>query len=265
MTNENKDDVNDSGQGDDDLDLAALADSLFADEKSGNSDNDSKSENQDKEQEEEGSDDEKKSDGDSNESAADAEPKITMAEAQALFKNWQDQQASEVDNKAKLKEITDLLSSGDPESLQKVGELTRAAVQQEQLRSQYGSQAVSQYGQEILDKILPVDFVESLTDEEAEEINPEKFKTDGEFFDAVINFRAKKLSSQTEEERINQLVEERLAERQNTDRANNMRSGSMTGAAAAEGASEPGAGLRGEQELAAIWGEASKVLDGTEN
>ena len=241
MTNESVD--TDSGE----LDLSALADSLFAADETTE---EKSTEEESKEQAGEGAD--KESAEGSKETLATEEKKFTVAEIRQMVADSQ----AKNDEQARLAEIQKLLEEGDDESMAKVGKLVKVASEEAQRQEKYGSAAKEQVAEELLPMILPDTFVASLSNEEKATIDPDKFTSETEWLNAVFTLRAAKASAGRTEEEIEAIVNERIAAKENAARTEQMRKGSPSAIPGASGDTEAGFGLQGEAKLDAIWSEA---------
>lgn len=126
----------------------------------------------------------------------------------------------------KQQEVDELIRTGDPEDAIK---FIRSQLAEKELREQVGTEEVSNYVAGILPSVLSPEFVDSLTEEEAEVINPAKFDNDADYFRAAIQLREQKAKSGLfGEDEVKRRVKEELEANENERRGNRVRTPSGT-------------------------------------
>lgn len=130
------------------------------------------------------------------------------------------------ENEAHQRELDELLRNGSPEE---VGRLVQQQIKEQEAEAAIASRVSSEYIAQVLPSILTDDFVESLTPEEAQSLLPQNFKTDGEFYKAVVEMRVTKARQGLYgEDEVKRRVEEELEARKNEQRGDKVRTPSPT-------------------------------------
>lgn len=145
----------------------------------------------------------------------------------------QDVQAHQQTQQAKELEERIALALQDEDAAAKLGRELAQTYFSEQQRQTVATASVSEYTQSLFDSIFTPEFVTSLTPEEKERLDPDKFQSDQAYLDAVMDVRAdRKAAEKLSAVREEAAREARLAV-QNEQRGQQLRTSSATAVPAA--------------------------------
>lgn len=162
------------------------------------------------------------------------------------------------ENEARQKELDELLRNGSPED---VGRLVQQQIKEQEQEAAIASRVSSEYVAQVLPSILTDEFVDSLTQEEASSLLPQNFKTDGDFYKAVVEMRVVKARQGLYgEDEVKRRVDEELEAQKNSNRGNKIRTPSATNTPRTQEGGEL-QGLTGQKRKDAVWGMIDRKLN----
>jgi hypothetical protein len=204
------------------LDLEALADSLF-----GNGDGTPEPQAN---QEGEGEADSSESSNEEPTEDQETSPYLQFTnseEADAWFTNRITALASEAEvqqaSEARAAEINRLLAEGNDEEL---GKLVREAAVQERTRSAVGTEVLAGYQESLINEALPNDFVSSLSAEETERLDPDRFQDVTSYLLEVQAVKAERSFNGSLEQEIDRRATEKFEAMKTRESAGRIRSAS---------------------------------------
>lgn len=161
--------------------------------------------------------------------------------------------AGEQERQARLGNIQKLLTEGSDEE---AGAYLKAQYAQAQLRSQFGNQAISDYSSQILDTLLPDDYVAQLSPEDRQTlaVMAEQSATDAEYFVKVADFRNGKTQAQRDEEEFNKRVQEAVKAQLNQSRGQQFKQNSPSNVPASK------AGSSESYDTDSLWSAAFEEI-----
>lgn len=157
------------------------------------------------------------------------------------------------------RELKELLSSGDDTA---IAEWTRKQLAEEessQRLNELVNESTGKYATQLLEAILTPDFVESLTEEEAKQVDPASFSgSDADYLKLLTDIRASKARNGLfDEAEVERRVQERLKGQQNVQRGQQFTSASVT-QLPPSGEADRHAGLDGNELKASLWQEVAE-------
>lgn len=224
-------------------------------------------ETEEKEESTESSEEEGNDSEGSNETPTAAEIKTyTEEELEALiagrFSELTQKAKTELSRREALKkqqEVDELIRTGAPEDAIK---FIRDQISERELRERVATEEVGNYVSMVLPAIFTPEFVDSLTEEEAEIINPAKFDDDAEYLKAAIQLREQKAKSGLfGEDEVKRRVKEELEAQENERRGNRVRQPSGTSTPR----TQEGEGLEGMTSARAKDAQWAMIVEGWQN
>jgi hypothetical protein len=179
---------------------------------------------------------------------------LSEDEEQAIYQRRLQADIARVRAEREQAQLQQLLENG---SAEEIAEWTRQQIAENQRRVEaetLTAEAAAQAEADMIVTLLDEEFINSLSQEEAQSLLPENYSDTKSYIKAITNMRIQKASSGllTEEE-VERRVQERLKGMQNVQRGQQFRGVSPTTLPPSTGEGDPYAGMDGASLKDALW------------